>query len=123
FSVILSYTKAQNVGIGTPTPHASAQLDVNATDKGLLIPRVNLSGLNSSAPVASPAFGLIVFNTNGALPGGYGLYYWNGGGWLKIQTQDGTWNLGGNNFTAGDYPLLGSLSNKPLRFIMNNVPA
>ena len=31
---------AQNVGIGTLTPDASAQLEINSTTKGLLIPRM-----------------------------------------------------------------------------------
>ena len=30
--------QAQNVGIGIATPHASAQLEISSTNKGLLIP-------------------------------------------------------------------------------------
>jgi hypothetical protein len=33
---------AQNVGIGTSTPDQSAALDMSATGKGLLIPRMTL---------------------------------------------------------------------------------
>jgi len=36
----INITKAQNVGIGTSTPQASAQLDVSSTTKGLLPPRM-----------------------------------------------------------------------------------
>lgn len=40
------------VGVGTATPDASAQLEVVATDKGILIPRLNIIDLNTAAPVA-----------------------------------------------------------------------
>jgi hypothetical protein len=35
-----SLTTFAQVGIGTTTPHASAALDLTASDKGLLLPRV-----------------------------------------------------------------------------------
>ncbi len=114
---------AQRVGIGTASPDVSAQLHIESNDKGLLVPRVSLTSLTAAAPVVSPAFGLVVFNTNGVLPGGYGLFYWNGLGWLKLQTADGGWNVSGNSFQPGDYPVLGTLNNKPLRFIMNGIPS
>lgn len=53
-------------GIGTTTPHASAKLEVKATDKGFLPPRVALTATNSATPIASPANGLMVFNTETA---------------------------------------------------------
>jgi hypothetical protein len=34
------------VGVGTLTPNASSQLDVSATNKGILIPRVTLGSVN-----------------------------------------------------------------------------
>ena len=33
---------SQNVGTGTNTPNASAQLDITSTTKGILIPRMTL---------------------------------------------------------------------------------
>ena len=50
-------------GIGTTTPHASAKLEVAATNKGFLPPRVTLTGTNDISTIASPATGLVVFNT------------------------------------------------------------
>lgn len=61
---------AQNIGIGTTQPDASAALDISSSNKGLLIPRIDLS---IAAP-AAPATGLMVFNTNTAYIGGTGLY-------------------------------------------------
>lgn len=69
---------AQSIGIGSTvfTPDASAMLEVRATNKGVLVPRVSLTGVNDAITVASPATSLLVFNTGGALPAGY---YYNTG--------------------------------------------
>lgn len=78
---------AQNVGIGTATPHASAKLQVESSNSGLLIPRVALVAVtNNTTPVAAPATGLIVWNTNAAVTGGNGIgfYCWDGTQWLKL---------------------------------------
>ena len=53
------------VGIGIITPDKSAQLDVVATDKGILIPRVALtSSTDKSTIKAGNVNSLLVFNTN-----------------------------------------------------------
>ena len=49
------------VGIGTNSPDASAALEVSATDKGILIPRMSSSQRNG---IASPAQGLMVFDND-----------------------------------------------------------
>ncbi|NLB85966.1 MAG: hypothetical protein GX793_02775 [Bacteroidales bacterium] len=74
----------QNVGFGTTSPHASALLDMTATDKGLLIPRVTLLAINNgTAPVNNPATGLLVYNSAGSLEKGF--YYWDGTQWVMEQ--------------------------------------
>ncbi len=72
------YLHAQNIGIGTATPHASAQLDITATNKGLLIPRVT----QANRP-ASPATGLLIYQTNNTP----GFYYYNGSTWVALKTD------------------------------------
>lgn len=73
-------------GIGTTTPHASAKLEVNATDKGFLPPRVTLTSSSDNSTIPNPATGLLVYNTgtNAGLRAGY--YYWNGTDWTTIAT-------------------------------------
>ncbi len=72
-----------NVGIGTTTPHSSALLDLTATNKGLLIPRVVLlAATNGVNPVNGPATGLLVYNTSGAMTPGF--YYWDGTEWVLV---------------------------------------
>lgn len=120
-------TSAQNVGIGTATPNVSAQLDITATNKGLLIPRVSLTSLADAATIATPATGLLVFNTNAALPGGTGFYYNSGTtaapAWLKFQTGAGGgsgWGLTGNAGTNSLANFIGTTDNQSLSFGLNN---
>ena len=88
-SVGFSFTLlSQNVGInttGTPA-HASAGLDVDFTDKGVLIPRVALTSNVDVATIPAPATSLLVYNTNAAMVNGDGLgfYYWNGTEWYSL---------------------------------------
>ena len=78
-------------GIGTTTPHVSAKLEVAAINKGFLPPRVALTGINDLSTIATPATGLVVFNTatagttpNNVLPG---YYYYDGTKWNQLVDQ------------------------------------
>lgn len=51
--------KAQNVGIGTNTPSASAALEIKSSDKGVLFPRLTSAQRNA---INNPAHGLHIFN-------------------------------------------------------------
>lgn len=72
FVLLFPLTIFAQVGINTTTPHASSMLDITATDKGLLIPRIAIPNLNAAAPVTTPATSLVVYNTNAAT--GIGFY-------------------------------------------------
>jgi len=77
---------AQNVGINTTgaTPDASAALDIDYPDKGLLIPRVALTSTTDVATIPAPATSLLVYNTNAAMTGGaLGYWYWDGAAWVQ----------------------------------------
>ncbi len=47
-------------GVGTTSPNASAKLDVTSTTQGFLTPRMTTAQRNA---IASPATGLVIFNT------------------------------------------------------------
>lgn len=80
---------AQSVGVNNTgaAPDASAALDVEATDKGVLLPRVALTATNVAAPVTAPATSLLVYNTattagaNAVMPG---YYFWDGTMWVTL---------------------------------------
>jgi hypothetical protein len=88
--LFISYSSFAQTGIGTTTPNASAKLDVFATNKGFLPPRVTLTGATDVSTISSPAEGLLVYNTgsNPNLVAGY--YYWNGSSWATIATATGS---------------------------------
>nr|WP_315140971.1 hypothetical protein [uncultured Flavobacterium sp.] len=79
------------VGIGTTTPDTSAKLEVNASNKGFLPPRVTLTGTADITTIASPATGLFVYNTAtaGTAPSNVspGFYYYDGSKWQRIINQ------------------------------------
>jgi hypothetical protein len=82
---IISWQIHAQTGIGTNTPHTSAKLEVNSTNKGFLPPRVTLTSVTDAATISSPATGLLVYNVGSAgLQAGY--YYWNGSSWSTIAT-------------------------------------
>lgn len=81
--VCISLPIMAQTGIGTTTPNASAKLEVYATNKGFLPPRVTLTSATDAITIASPAVGLLVYN-NGSSGLQAGYYYWNGTGWTTI---------------------------------------
>ncbi len=67
---------AQGIGINIETPHESALVEVYATDKGVLIPRLTTAERNI---IPSPATGLIIYNTNTNK-----FNFWDGANWEEI---------------------------------------
>lgn len=90
---IASAQEQNGVGIGVPLPDASAILHVESTNRGLLIPNVVLTDINSKSPIAADAKeSLLVYNKKGgALAAGY--YYWvatdaTTGKWVRVITSE-----------------------------------
>ncbi len=100
FSTITTYAQ---VGIGTTNPDNSAQLDITATNKGLLIPRVSLLNINNTSPITTPAQGLLVYNTNSSIGSGNGIgfYYFEGTSWKKLSTSVNTNNTLNQAYNEG----------------------
>ncbi len=85
-------------------PDPSAALDINWNSKGLLIPRVALTGPNDNTTVPSPATSLLVYNTGtgGLTPSGY---YYNAGtpaspNWVRFMIAKDAWMITGNDNTT-----------------------
>jgi len=79
FLAITIASMAQNAGIGTTTPAASAQLDVSSTTKGFLPPRMTTAERNL---IVTPATGLVIFNTTTN-----SLETKNSSGWVSLSSS------------------------------------
>ena len=123
---------AQSVGISNAViaPDVSSMLEVQATNKGALIPRVALTSILDAVTIATPATSLLVYNTatlgvppNNVIPG----YYYNSGtsavpNWKRFATGNGdAWTVGGNTFTGGSSYILGTISNDHVDLFSNNL--
>jgi hypothetical protein len=90
-------------GIGTTTPDPSSILDVTASDKGVLVPRVAIANLNTAAPVTSPVESLLVYNTT--VGTGVGFHYWDGAKWIPLAGAAGfdtDWTVVGNDMYSAN---------------------
>lgn len=106
FCLSTTNSMVAQVGINTTSPAAGSMLDVTSTNKGVLLPRVNIADLNTIAPVTGGATtGLMVYNTNTTTGPGY--FYWNGSIWVGLSNTD-DWKTSGN---AGTTPGTGTNQN------------
>lgn len=132
FLLVSNFGFSQNVGINNSgaAPDISAMLDIVAADKGLLVPRVNLSGTTDAITVPSPATSLLVYNLatagvspNNVVPG----YYYNSGTtaapvWIRLANGNGNaWLTAGNSGTIAATNFLGTIDNIDLVFRTNNI--
>lgn len=106
---------AQNIGIGTSTPNASAALEIKASNKGLLIPRTSTASRNA---IASPAKGLLVYDTSTS-----SFWYRNGSAWVQVENSGKNWSLTGNAGTTNENNFLGTTDKRSLQFKVNNIYA
>lgn len=125
--VLFTSTIAAQVGIGTTNPASGSMLDIESSDKGILIPRVALTATTDVTTITpSATVGLLVFNTSnsgsGATAVSTGFYYWNGTIWVKIQDTDLDWKIEGNNNIVNGTHFMGTLNNRDIEFRTNNMP-
>ncbi|RYY69538.1 MAG: hypothetical protein EOO13_09225 [Chitinophagaceae bacterium] len=117
FARPLAYS--QSVGIGTNAPDASALLELKATNKGFLPPRLTAA---EKAAIPSPKAGLLVYQTDA----GAGLQVYNGITWVAVAgsgSPAGGWSLTGNSGTNAAVNFIGTTDNQVLRFRQGNHPA
>jgi hypothetical protein len=121
------FSNSQNVGINNANlaPDPSAGLDVNYTDKGLLIPRVSLTGTNDVTTVPGAATSLLVYNTVTVSDVTPGYYFWDGTQWVRLLSgtlppASADWTLTGNAGTTAGANFLGTTDAQDLVFKTNN---
>ena len=89
FFVSLSFGLQAQVGFGTSTPDADAILELQASDKALLLPRVALTGTSDIITVPNPVAGMMVYNTattttSGAAVQANNIYLFDGIRWKQV---------------------------------------
>jgi hypothetical protein len=106
--LFISLVATAQTGIGTTTPNASAKLEIAATDKGLLIPRMTKTQ-REAITLSSAANGLMVYQTDD-LAG----FYVNTSttttvAWTRVNSN---WTRSGNDisYTSGNVSTTGNLT-------------
>lgn len=89
FALIVSSKVHAQQGFGTNQPDKSAAVEIKSANKGLLIPRVALTGTDTKGPIKeNPANSLLVYNTATAGTGTTavvpGFYYWDTNRWVRL---------------------------------------
>lgn len=122
-TLTINFTNAQ-VAIGTTSPNPSSVLDLTSSNRGLLIPRIELKSTNDIITIPSPATSLLIYNTTTNTDLTTGFYYWDQK-WITLKSATTTngassgWSQSGN--TAGDSDYFGTNNYAPLVFKVNNV--
>lgn len=104
--LFLPIVALSQVGVNTTTPKAA--LDVESTNNGVLIPRVQLGSILDNTTIVNPNLGALETSTlvynigaSGVVPNNVvaGFYYWSNNAipaqWIPIARGSG-WNLNGN---------------------------
>lgn len=104
FFLLLNVLLNAQVGVNTTTPDPSSMLDITATNKGVLVPRVSLANVTTTMldGTNTAATGLLIWNTNAATVGGNGVgfYFFYGTQWIPI-TQTITGNTLDQSYDQG----------------------
>jgi trimeric autotransporter adhesin len=110
--IFMTGLHGQSVGIGTTSPHNSAQLDITSTNKGILIPRLSTTARTT---MPTPAKGLLVFDNDTNT-----FWYHDGTTWQNMAgaVSGNNWGLMGNTGTSASN-FIGTTDAQPLRFKIN----
>jgi hypothetical protein len=100
-TTIIFGAKAQvKIGNNPTTINAGSVLELESTNKGLLLTRVSLTSTTIWGLAGVAANGMMVYNTNASITqgnsayptikGGKGMYYWDGTGWVSMKFEAGS---------------------------------
>lgn len=96
----VSAVQAQlKVGNNPGTINANSVLEVESTNKGLLLPRIALTSTTAVAPLAAHVAGMTVYNTATAGDVTPGYYYNDGTKWVRVGTLSTDVNIYNANGT------------------------
>jgi len=103
FASILTVSAQVAINSEGCQPDASAMLDVQSTEKGMLVPRMSTT---QRTTISNPATGLLVYDNET-----YSFWFYNGNGWTEIKKGDEVWTKSSTNTILendGDYVGIGT---------------
>ena len=116
------FTANSQVKIGAPgDPDIDAVLELAGSSKGLLLPRIALTGVSSPAPLSNFLAGMVIYNTANVSDVRPGYYYSDGVRWIRISNSLETWSLSGNTATNPASQFLGTSDAVDLSMRTNNI--
>jgi hypothetical protein len=105
---------SQKVGTNPTIITPSTAFEVESANKGVLLPRVALTGATDATTILAPTTSMLVYNTatagtspNNVTPG---YYYWTGTAWTRLTngTPSADWTLTGNAGTVTSTNFIGT---------------
>ncbi len=106
------------VGDNPTDVHPAAALQVESTNQGVLLPRVNDT---AATPLPLSPDGMIVYFTDAGNGGAdAGLYVRKNGSWHKMEAAGNSWSLIGNAGTDPSENFIGTTDNQPLQMRAND---
>jgi hypothetical protein len=90
------------IGIGTTSPDPTSILDLTATDKGMLVPRLTTAQRDA---ITNPALSLLIFNTTTNQ-----YEYWDNNSWKPLGNGNVTSIATGTGLTGGPITTTGTIS-------------
>lgn len=88
FIVFFKNESIAQTGVGTNNPNSASNVEISATNKGLLIPRFSVNSITNKNPIVNtPAEGLLAFNTNATTK--KTLFHWD----ATANSGNGAWNV------------------------------
>ena len=116
------FTVNSQVKIGAPgDPDMDAVLELAGSSKGLLLPRIALTGTSSAAPLSAFVAGMVVYNTANVSDLRPGYYYSDGIRWIRIPSSFDTWSLAGNTATNPAVQFIGTSDATDLSIRTNSI--
>ncbi len=127
FFVQVTVSAQVKIGDNPNTINSASLLELETTNKGFVLPRVQLTNIATTSPLPSGLLtGTVVYNTNASVVGGDGIgtYVWNGSAWKLAENRlliSAVWSLTGNAGTNSGTNFLGTTDNVSIRFKTNNI--
>ncbi len=126
--IIIAWNARAQVSINNDgsSPDPSAMLEIKSNSKGLLIPRVSLTGSTDNTTIPGAANGLMIINTSSVSDVTPGLYLRKNAIWERIAlggTMGEAWSTTGNTGTSISANFIGTIDSVSLRFRVFGKPA